>query len=109
MTDKIVDLTAYREKLKSAEDIDSTLLFEETIDDVVRDLTKFMVHLGMDLDVDITHESFAVYCSTAAGYYKKALRVGYGLEEYESKLNDPDATIWQLINDINNEKDDEDE
>ena len=109
MTDKIVDLTAYREKLKSAEDVDSTLLFEDTIDDVVKDLTKFMVHLGMDLDVDITHESFAIYCSTAAGYYKKALRVGYGLEEYESKLSDPDATIWQLIDDINNKDNDEDE
>lgn len=107
MTNNIVDLTAYREKLKSAEEVDSTLLFEETIDDVVRDLTKFMVHLGMDLDVDITHESFAVYCSSAAGYYKKALRVAYGLEEYESKLDDPDATIWQLIEEINNNKDED--
>ena len=107
MTNNIVDLAEYRERLKKAEDVDSTLLFEETIDDVVRDLTKFMVHLGMDLDVDITHESFAVYCSTAAGYYKKALRVGYGLEEYESKLTDGDATIWQLIEDINNNKDDD--
>jgi|TARA_B110000444_G_C18545060_1_gene457576 hypothetical protein len=107
MTNNIVDLTAYRERLKSAEEVDSTLLFEETIDDVVRDLTKFMVHLGMDLDVDITHESFAVYCSSAAGYYKKALRVAYGLEEYESKLDDPDATIWQLIEDINNNKDED--
>ena len=107
MTNNIVDLTAYRERLKSAEEVDSTLLFEETIDDVVRDLTKFMVHLGMDLDVDITHESFAVYCSRAAGYYKKALRVAYGLEEYESKLDDPDATIWQLIEDINNNKDED--
>ncbi len=107
MTNNIVDLAEYRERLKKAEDVDSTLLFEETIDDVVRDLTKFMVHLGMDLDVDITHESFAVYCSTAAGYYKKALRVGYGLEEYESKLTDSDATIWQLIEDINNNKDDD--
>ena len=107
MTNNIVDLTAYRERLKSAEEVDSTLLFEETIDDVVRDLTKFMVHLGMDLDVDITHESFAVYCSSAAGYYKKALRVAYGLEEYESKLDDPDATIWQLIEDINNKKDED--
>ncbi len=106
MTDKIVDLSAYRDKLKAAEQEDS-VLFEETIDDVIRDLTKFMVHLGMDLDVDITHESFAVYCSTAAGYYKKALRVGYGLEEYESKLTDSDATIWQLIEDINNNKDDD--
>ena len=107
MTDKIVDLTAYREKLKSAEDVDSTLLFEETIDDVVRDLTKFMVHLGMDLDVDITHESFAIYCSTAVGYYKKALRIAYGLEEYKSELSNSDATIWDLIEDINNNKDDE--
>jgi hypothetical protein len=107
MTNNIVDLTAYRERLKSAEEVDSTLLFEETIDDVVRELTKFMVHLGMDLDVDITHESFAVYCSSAAGYYKKALRVAYGLEEYESKLDDPDATIWQLIEDINNNKDED--
>ena len=70
MTDKIVDLTAYREKLKSAEDVDSTLLFEETIDDVVKDLTKFMVHLGMDLDVDITHESFAIYCKSYRFRYR---------------------------------------
>ena len=69
MKDNIVDLTAYREKLKVAE-LGNESLFEETIDDVTRDLTKFMVHLGMDLDVDITHESFAVYCSTAVGYYK---------------------------------------
>ncbi len=106
MTDKIVDLSAYRDKLKAAEQEDS-VLFEETIDDVIRDLTKFMVHLGMDLDVDITHESFAVYCSTAAGYYKKALRVAYGLEEYKSDLLDSDTSIWELIEDINNNKDDD--
>jgi len=101
MKDNIVDLTAYREKLKTAE-LGNESLFEETIDDVVRDLTKFMVHLGMDLDVDITHESFAVYCSSAAGYYKKALRVAYGLEEYNSDTLDSDKSIWQLIEDINN-------
>jgi len=107
MKDNLVDLTAYREKLQKAEEVENNLLFEETIDDVVRDLTKFMVHLGMDLDVDITHESFAVYCSSAAGYYKKALRVAYGLEEYNSDTLDSDKSIWQLIEDINNNKDDE--
>ncbi len=106
MKDNIVDLTAYREKLKVAE-LGNESLFEETIDDVTRDLTKFMVHLGMDLDVDITHESFAVYCSTAVGYYKKALRIAYGLEEYKSDLLDSDTSIWELIEDINNNKDDE--
>lgn len=107
MKDNLVDLTAYREKLQKAEEVENNLLFEETIDDVVRDLTKFMVHLGMDLDVDITHESFAVYCSSAAGYYKKALRVAYGLEEYNSDTLNSDSTIWDLIEDINNNKDDE--
>jgi len=106
MANNIVDLTEYREKLRAAEENDS-ILYEETIDDVIRDLTKFMVHLGMDLDVDITHESFAVYCSTAAGYYKKALRVAYGLEEYSSDTLDSDRSIWELIEDINNNKDDE--
>ena len=106
MKDNIVALTAYREKLKVAE-LGNESLFEETIDDVTRDLTKFMVHLGMDLDVDITHESFAVYCSTAVGYYKKALRIAYGLEEYKSDLLDSDTSIWELIEDINNNKDDE--
>ena len=106
MKDNIVDLTAYREKLKVAE-LGNESLFEETIDDVTRDLTKFMVHLGMDLDVDITHESFAVYCSTAVGYYKKALRIAYGLEEYKSDLLDSDTSIWELIEDINNNKDDD--
>tara|TARA_B100002019_G_scaffold216069_1_gene188638 strand:+ start:1102 stop:1422 length:321 start_codon:yes stop_codon:yes gene_type:complete len=106
MANNIVDLTEYREKLRAAEENDS-ILYEETIDDVIRDLTKFMVHLGMDLDVDITHESFAVYCSTAAGYYKKALRVAYGLEEYRSDTLDSDKSIWELIEDINNNKDDE--
>lgn len=106
MANNIVDLTEYREKLRAAEENDS-ILYEETIDDVIRDLTKFMVHLGMDLDVDITHESFAVYCSTAAGYYKKALRVAYGLEEYSSDTLDSDKSIWELIEDINNNKDDE--
>lgn len=106
MANNIVDLTEYREKLRAAEENDS-ILYEETIDDVIRDLTKFMVHLGMDLDVDITHESFAVYCSTAAGYYKKALRVAYGLEEYKSDTLDSDKSIWELIEDINNNKDDE--
>ena len=108
MANNIVDLTAYREKLKAVEE-DNGVLFEETIDDVIRDLTKFMVHLGMDLDVDITHESFAIYCSTAAGYYKKALRVGFGLEEYKSDTLDSDTSIWELIEDINNSKDDDDE
>lgn len=106
MANNIVDLTEYREKLRAAEENDS-IIYEETIDDVIRDLTKFMVHLGMDLDVDITHESFAVYCSTAAGYYKKALRVAYGLEEYSSNTLDSDKSIWELIEDINNNKDDE--
>lgn len=106
MKDNLVDLTAYREKLNAAE-LGNDTLFEETIDDVTRDLTKFMVHLAMDLDVDITHESFAVYCSTAVGYYKKALRIAYGLEEYSSELTKSDATIWDLIEDINNNKDDE--
>lgn len=106
MANNIVDLTEYREKLRAAEVTDS-VIYEETIDDVIRDLTKFMVHLGMDLDVDITHESFAVYCSTAAGYYKKALRVAYGLEEYSSDTLDSDRSIWELIEDINNNKDDE--
>lgn len=106
MANNIVDLTEYREKLRAAEENDS-IIYEETIDDVIRDLTKFMVHLGMDLDVDITHESFAVYCSTAAGYYKKALRVAYGLEEYSSDTLDSDKSIWELIEDINNNKDDE--
>lgn len=106
MANNIVDLTEYREKLRAAELTDS-VIYEETIDDVIRDLTKFMVHLGMDLDVDITHESFAVYCSTAAGYYKKALRVAYGLEEYDSKTLNSDSTIWDLIEDINNNKDDD--
>ena len=106
MANNIVDLTEYREKLRAAEENDS-LLYEETIDDVIRDLTKFMVHLGMDLDVDITHESFAVYCSTAAGYYKKALRVAYGLEDYRSDTLESDKSIWELIEDINNNKDDE--
>lgn len=106
MANNIVDLTEYREKLRAAEENDS-IIYEETIDDVIRDLTKFMVHLGMDLDVDITHESFAVYCSTAAGYYKKALRVAYGLEEYSSDTLDSDRSIWELIEDINNNKDDE--
>lgn len=106
MANNIVDLTEYREKLRAAEVTDS-VIYEETIDDVIRDLTKFMVHLGMDLDVDITHESFAVYCSTAAGYYKKALRVAYGLEEYDSKTLNSDSTIWDLIEDINNNKDDD--
>lgn len=106
MANNIVDLTEYREKLRAAKENDS-ILYEETIDDVIRDLTKFMVHLGMDLDVDITHESFAVYCSTAAGYYKKALRVAYGLEEYSSDTLDSDRSIWELIEDINNNKDDE--
>ena len=106
MANNIVDLTEYREKLRAAELTDS-VIYEETIDDVIRDLTKFMVHLGMDLDVDITHESFAVYCSTAAGYYKKALRVAYGLEEYDSKTLNSDSTIWDLIEDITNNKDDD--
>lgn len=105
MKDNLVDLTVYREKLKEAESINNDILFNETIDDVVNDLTKFMVHLGMDLDVDITHESFAVYCSTAAGYYKKALRVAYGLEEYDSKTLNSDTSIWDLIEEINNKKD----
>ena len=65
-----------------------------------------MVHLGMDLDVDITHESFAVYCSTAAGYYKKALRVAYGLEEYSPDTLDP-IKVYGNPEDINNNKDDE--
>ena len=50
----------------------------------------------MDLDVDITHESFAVYCSTASGYYKKAPRVAYGLEEYDPKTLNLITTIWDL-------------
>ena len=106
MANNIVDLTEYREKLRAPEENDS-ILYEETTDDVIGDLTKFMVHLGMDLDVDITHESFAVYCSTASGYYKKALRVAYGLEEYSPDTLDSDKSIWELIEDINNNKDDE--
>ena len=47
MKDNLVDLTVYREKLKEAESINNDILFNETIDDVVNDLTKFMVHLGI--------------------------------------------------------------
>jgi Fe-S-cluster formation regulator IscX/YfhJ len=101
---KVIDLTQYRKEIATLKDWDPTDLFEEAIDDCVKEYSKHAVVMARDLDIDITTSSFAIYVSTAIAYYRKALRVGLGLEEFDGDQKLADETILEIINSIDDEE-----
>ena len=108
---KVLNLNDFRKKKaelrameQSVEEFDESI-FEDVIDDATKELIENAVFIANDLDIDITHESFAIYISTAAGYFKKALRVGFSLDEFELKPGEDGQLFKLILDEINRDKD----
>ena len=74
---KIVDLSAYRDKVLNAND-DKTIL-QEVADDAVKELITNAVWIAKDLDIDIENLEFVAQLSGAYHYFSQALELGLGI------------------------------
>ena len=108
---KVLNLDEFRRKRDEIKDLEQYLesndesLFESVIDDATRELIENAVGIATDLDIDITHDSFAIYISTAVGYFKKALRVGFELDEWEYKEGQEGDLVRSVLDELNKDKD----
>jgi len=74
---KIVDLSAYRDKVLNAND-DHTIL-QEVADDAVKELITNAVWVAKDLDIDIENLEFIAQLSGAYHYFSQAIELGLGI------------------------------
>jgi len=74
---KIVDLSAYRDKVLNAND-DHTIL-QEVADDAVKELITNAVWIAKDLDIDIENLEFIAQLSGAYHYFSQAIELGLGI------------------------------
>ena len=109
---KVLNLDEFRKKREEINDIEQYIMeneghiFEDVIDDAMHELIENAVHIANDLDIDITHDSFAIYISTAAGYFRKALRVGFELDKWEPKEGLSGDLVKSVLEELNKDKDD---
>jgi hypothetical protein len=108
---KVLNLDEFRKKREEINDIEQYLqhneetIFEDVINDAMHELIENAVHISNDLDIDITHDSFAIYISTAAGYFRKALRVGFDLDKWEYKDGMEGDLVRSVLEELNKDKD----
>ncbi|MDA8956767.1 hypothetical protein N9H30_00195 [bacterium] len=112
MTDKkVLNLDDFRRRRDELKDIEQYIesgdesIFESVIDDATRELIENAVCIANDLDIDITHDSFAIYMSTAAGFFKKALRVGFDLDQWEYKDGQEGDLVKAVLDELNKDTD----
>ncbi len=79
MTDNVVDLNKYREKITSAEG-DNTIL-QEVVNDACREIIENAVWIAKDLGININDVEFIANLSGAYHYYSQALAIGFGLKD----------------------------
>ncbi len=110
---KVLNLDDFRKKRAELKDVEQSIeeydesIFEQVMDDATREFIETAVFLGNDLDIDITHDSFAIYISTAAGYFKKALRVGFDIDPWEYKEGDEGDLVRSVLQELNKDKDED--
>ena len=108
---KVLNLDEFRKKRDEINDIEEYMtrnedaIFEDVINDAMHELIENAVHIANDLDIDITHDSFAIYISTAAGYFRKALRVGFKLDEWEYKDGMEGDLVRTVLEELNKDND----
>ena len=110
---KVLNLEEFRKKRAEINEAEMFIesqdenLFESVIDDATTELIQTAVGIAQDLDIDIGHDSFAIYVSTAAGYFKKSLRVGFGLDDWKYKEGEEGDAVKSVLRDLHKDDDDE--
>jgi hypothetical protein len=108
---KVLNLEEFRKRRAEVSEAEMFLdsedqnLFESVIDDATTELIQTAVNIAKDLDIAIDHDSFAIYVSTAAGYFKKSLRVGFGLDEWKYKEGQEGDIVKAVLRDLHKDDD----